>query len=225
MRIRLLGPLEIEDERGRFGVRGPKDRLLLVRLALSAGRMVTADALIESLWGHGEPPEDPSNALQVKVSRLRKVLGPDRLRSSPPGYVLEVDETAVDALAFRRLVHAARLARQEGATDDALAGLNRALALWRGSPLLDVPEDFVVETERMRLTDERVDALEERIDIELGLGRHAAVLGDLQALVREHPLRERLWAQLMTALYREGRQADALRAFGEVRAALVDRLG
>lgn len=225
MRIRILGPLEVEDERGRFGVRGPKDRLLLVRLALSAGRVVTADALIESLWAHGDPPEDPSNALQVKISRLRKVIGADRLRTRPPGYVLEVDEMDVDALAFRRLVRAARLARQEEAHDEALAGLNRALALWRGAPLSDVDEDFSVETERKRLMDERVDALEERIDIELELGRHGAVLGDLQVLVREQPLRERLWAQLMTSLYREGRQADALQAFTEVRSALVDQLG
>jgi predicted ATPase/DNA-binding SARP family transcriptional activator len=215
----------VEDEHGRFSVRGPKDRLLLVRLALSAGRIVTADALIGSLWAHGEPPEDPSNALQVKISRLRKTLGADRLRTCSPGYVLEVDEMGVDALAFRRLVSAARRARQDGHHDDALAGLNRALALWRGPPLLDVDHDFTVETERVRLLDERVDALEERIEVELELGRHGAVLGDLMGLVREHPLRERLWALLMTALYREGRQADALQAFSEVRSALVEQLG
>ena len=225
MRIRILGPLEVEDERGRFGVRGPKDRLLLARLALSAGRIVTADALIESLWAHGDPPEDPSNALQVKISRLRKTIGADRLRTCPPGYVLEVDEMAVDALAFRRLVDVARRARQDGHHDDALAGLNRALGLWRGPPLPDVDEDFTVETERARLLDERVDALEEWIEVELELGRHGAVLGDLQGMVREHPLRERLWAQLMTALYREGRQADALQAFAEVRSSLVEQLG
>jgi predicted ATPase/DNA-binding SARP family transcriptional activator len=215
----------VEDERGRFGVRGPKDRLVLVRLALSAGQIVSADALIESLWGQGEPPEDPSNALQVKISRLRKLIGADRLRTCAPGYVLEADETDVDALEFRRLVRAARAARQDAGYVDALSALNRALALWRGAPLLDVEGDFVVETERMRLADERVDALEERIDVELELGRHGEVVGDLQALVRAHPLRERLWAQLMTALYREGRQADALQAFAEVRSALVDQLG
>lgn len=225
MRIGILGPVELHDARGQLRIGGPKDRLLLVRLALSARRMVTADALIEGLWAHGERPEDPANALQVKVSRLRKVIGPARLETRSPGYVLQVDDADVDAIAFRQLAEAGRAARRQGAQEEALAAFNRALALWRGPALRDVSDDYVVETERMRLEEERVDVIEERIETELAMGRHGAVLSDLQARVREHPLRERLWAQLMTALYREGRQADALQAFADVRGTLVEQLG
>ena len=225
MRLRLLGPLELHGDRGPLRLGGRKDRLLLVRLALAPGRVVPRDALIESLWGRGERPEDPANALQVKISRLRKLIGRDRVLTRAPGYVLDIDESDIDVLMFRQLVDTGRRASRQGAHDDALAAFTRALALWRGPALLDVAEDEAVDIERMRLEDERVDAIEERVETELALGRHGAVLGELQALVREHPLRERLRAQLMIALYREGRQAEALGVFADARRVLVEEVG
>src|SRR5712692_1328320 len=210
MEFRILGPLEVVDDGDVLAVPGGKPRALLAALALSPGEAVSADRLIDELWGE-EPPETAANALQVHVSQLRKALGSDVVRRRPPGYELAVAPEAVDLVRFERAVAAAR-----GAEPAAAARLLRdALDLWRGDP----------EVDRARLEELRLSALEARIDVDLALGKHAELVAELEALVAEHPLRERLRAQLMLALYRAERQADALEVYRATRAALVDELG
>jgi DNA-binding SARP family transcriptional activator/tetratricopeptide (TPR) repeat protein len=183
---------------------------LLARLLLSANEVVSTHRLIEDLWD-GEPPETAGKALQVYVSQLRKLLGKDRLQTKAPGYLLRVESNELDVERFRRL-------QEEGK-------LQEALSLWRGSPLSDFADDRFAQTEIARLEELRLTCLEERIEQELAEGRQADLVGRLEALVAEHPLRERLRAQLMLALYRSRRQAEALEAYQAARRALVDELG
>jgi predicted ATPase/DNA-binding SARP family transcriptional activator len=210
MEFRILGPLEVVDDGNVVAVPGGKPRALLAALALAPGEAVSADRLIDELWGE-EPPETAANALQVHVSQLRKALGSDVVRRRPPGYELAVAPESVDVVRFERAVADAR--RAEPAAAARL--LQDALDLWRGDP----------EVDRMRLEELRLSALESRIDADLALGKHAELVGELEALVAEHPLRERPRAQLMLALYRAGRQAEALEVYRATRAALVDELG
>ena len=218
MEFALLGPLEVRADGRPLSLGPPKQRALLVLLLLNANRVVSRGRLIDALWGES-PPETASKALQVYVSRLRKVLPAGVLLTKSPGYLLAVDPDALDLLRFERLVKAAR----EAAPADAASQLREALGLWRGSPLAEFGEPFA-RIESGRLDDLRLTALEQRIQADLALGRHAELVGELEALAEEHPERERLRGLLMLALYRSGRQAEALETYQHARHAL-DELG
>src|SRR4051794_15207866 len=164
---------------------GDLQRSALALLALNAGKVVSADRLIEELWGESAPA-NPLNSVQSHVSQLRRLLGSERIVTRPPGYLLDVDPEAVDALRFERLVFAARNGPQATSAD----ALREALALWRGPPLMDVGDAPFVAVQASTLEELRLAALEDRIDADLSLGSHAGLVVELQALVAEHPLRE-----------------------------------
>jgi len=222
--VRLLGPLEVSRQGRTTAVGGPKPRALLAALALEAGRVVSVDGLVESLWP-GEPPETAGHAVQVYVSQLRKALGNDAISTRPPGYVLELDPASVDVHRFAGLVSEGRETLGAGDPAGASSLLRDALALWRGRALADFTYEPFAQTEIARLEELRAVALEERIEADLALGRHAELVSELEALVETQPLRERPRGQLMLALYRSGRQADALAAYRDAREMLVEELG
>jgi DNA-binding SARP family transcriptional activator len=214
MEYRVLGSLEVRRGDAPLPLGGPKQRALLALLLVNANRVVARDRLIDELWGES-PPDTAVKTSQVYVSRLRKLLPEGALLTRPPGYLLAVDPGALDLARFEQLVTEARGA----ATSRASRLLREALGLWRGPALAEFDEPFA-QVEGRRLGDLHLAALEERIDAELALGRHAELIGELETLVAEQPHRERLRAQLMLALYRCARQADALAAFRNARAAL-----
>ncbi len=219
----VLGALEVLQDGRPVRVQGRKPRALLAMLALHPGVVVSAERLAEGLWGE-QPPVSTAATLQVYVSQLRKVLGAHMIQTRPPGYVLAVEPERVDAVRFERLVAEGRSL----AESDPAAGVERlsqALSLWRGPVLADFAFEDFARSEIARLEELRLVALEERFQAELALGRHVQLVGSLRALVEEHPLREGLWAQLVLALYRGGRQAEALRACTEVRRVLGEELG
>ena len=210
MEFRILGPLEVVADGVTLDVGGPKQRAVLAMLVLEANRVVSSDRLIDALWDE-KPPEQALKTLQVYVSKLRKVVGKEVLQTRAPGYVLRVEPDQVDAARFEEL-------QQRGDPHD-------ALALWRGPPLADFAYQRFAQGEIERLEELRLACLEDRIERDLAEGRHAELVAELEGLVREHPLRERLRAQLMLALYRSGRQAEALEAYQAARRTLVDELG
>jgi DNA-binding SARP family transcriptional activator len=220
MDFRLLGPLEVVEHDRRLALGGGKQRSLLAVLLLHANEVVATERLIDELWG-ASPPVTVAKSVQKYVSRLRKELGDHRLVTRTPGYVLRVDPSELDLSRFERLV--AEAGEAEPLTAARL--LSEALALWRGAPLADLAYEPFAQAEIARLEESRLAALEQRLDAELAAGRHAELAGELEGLVREHPLRERLRGQLMLCLYRAGRQAEALEAFGAARAVLVEELG
>jgi DNA-binding SARP family transcriptional activator len=232
MEFRILGPLEVCDDGRRLALGGARRRALLAMLLLHPNEVVSSDRLIDALWGE-KPPDNAAKALQVHVSGLRKLLEPEHrpgephgvLVTRPPGYLLELAPEQLDLGRFERLRTEASQALAAGDAAAAVGKLRGALALWRGSPLADVAYEPFAQTEIARLEELRVAALEDRLEAELALGRHSDVVGELEALIAEHPLRERLRAQLMLALYRSGRQAEALAAYQDARRALVDELG
>jgi class 3 adenylate cyclase/tetratricopeptide (TPR) repeat protein len=208
-------------------VGGSRERAVLTRLSLSANQVVSLETLAEDLWA-GAPPEGAAQALWVYISRLRKALrdhgGDDALVTRPPGYVLQVEPDALDLTRFEALVAEAR----KLADDDpagAAATFREALGLWRGPALADVADLPFARAEAARLEEARLSALEERFDADLACGRHGELVGELAGLTRDHPVRERFWAQRMTALYRSGRQTEALRAYQDLRRYLGDELG
>jgi len=223
LEVRLLGPLEVSRDQQPLPLGGPKPRALLAALALETGRVVSVDRLVEDLWP-GNAPETAPHAVQVYVSQLRKKLGP-LIARRPPGYLLELDAERVDAHRFARLTEEGRAALQGGSPEAAEGALRDALALWRGPALADFLYEPFAQAEIARLEELRLVALEERIDADLELGRHVELVSELEALVQAEPLRERPRGQLMLALYRSGRQADALAAYRAARDALVDELG
>jgi YVTN family beta-propeller protein len=219
--FRLLGPVEAQGEAGPIALGSGKQRALLAVLLLHANRPVTRETLIDALWGE-RPPASAHHALDVYVSRLRKALGDgDLLATRPGGYVLRADAGQIDVLRFEELVAAAR----EAPPAEAARLLREALALWQGPALADLRDEPGARIEGERLEELRLDAQEELHDAELALGRHAALVPELQAHVARHPLRERPRRQLMLALYRSGRQADALAAYHDARSTLVEELG
>ncbi|HEY5986246.1 MAG TPA: AfsR/SARP family transcriptional regulator, partial [Streptosporangiaceae bacterium] len=227
MRFRVLGPLEVWACGGWAGVPAAKQRALLAALLLRDNQVVAAGWLVEQLWG-GRPPAGAANQLQVYVSRLRRRLGDPGGRvlvTRAPGYRLEVGAGELDVLCFEELVAGGRRAAREGALDKAAGLFAESLGLWRGPALADVPAGGLLAGEAARLEERRLGTLEDRIEVELGLGRHRELVGELQQLVAEQPLRERLWGQLLVALYRSGRQAEALAAYQRLRRKLVEELG
>jgi YVTN family beta-propeller protein len=233
MDFRILGPLEVRDDEGRPVALGAgRQRALLAALLLRTNEVVSSDRLIDVLWGE-RPPETAHKALQGYVSQLRKALEPGRPPGDPgsilvtraPGYVLRVEPDQVDALRFARLAAEGRRALERGDPQAAASSLAEALALSRGPPLADLAYETFAQEEAARLEELRLAALEDRIDADLACGRHAPLVGELETLVARQPLRERLRGQLMLALYRSGRQAEALEAYRSARRTLVDELG
>jgi DNA-binding SARP family transcriptional activator len=228
--FRLLGPLEVFDGARAVVIGGGKRRSLLALLLLHGNEVVSADRLIDELWGE-HPPPTAAKGLQVYVSQLRKELqnGADRdgdvLITRANGYVLVLGPDDVDVQRFERSVNAGERALAAGEPDRAAQRLRQGLALWRGPPLADFTYEAFAQQEIARLDELRLVALEQRIDADLALGRHAQVVGELEALVREHPMRERIRGQLMLALYRCGRQAEALEAHRDGRRYMSDELG
>jgi predicted ATPase/DNA-binding SARP family transcriptional activator len=226
MDVRLLGHLEVEISGGSVRFEGVKQRRLFAALALRAPKAVSADELVEALWGDN-PPAGVEQALQKQISRLRQRLGDggSLVRHRPPGYALDIDPLAVDFRRFEELLRNARTALGRDDPERAGADLQTALALWRGEALADYRFDEFAQGEIGRLEELRVEAIEERMAAELAGGGADDLVGELQALVAEHPLRERLRGQLMVALYRAGRQAEALETMRVGRQLLVDELG
>jgi DNA-binding SARP family transcriptional activator len=218
--FRILGPLEVVGEAGPVALGGQRQKALLAALLLEAGRVVPTDRLVDLLWGESAP-KTATTSLQNAVSRLRRALGESVLETRAPGYVLRVTPEQVDAHRFEQLVHDARVAPPHVRRDL----LERALGLWRGPALAEFTFDDFAQAEMRRLEELRLVALGERIDADLELGRHGDVVGELEALVQRHPLRETFRRQLMLALYRSGRQAEALEAYQDARARFVEDLG
>ena len=220
MEFKILGPLEVVEDGLPLPLGHGRERALLALLLLRANEVVSADVLIDDLWRE-RPPATAAKALQVYVSRLRKRLGADVVATRPPGYAIEVGEDQLDLIRFERLVQQAR-------GDDPLTAasqLRDALSLWRGSPLAEFANEPFAQPEILRLEELRLAALEGRIDADLALRRHAELVGELELLVHRNPYRERLRRQLMLALYRSGRQADALEAYRDARSVLTQELG
>ena len=221
--LRLLGPLEARVGDRPVTLGGTKQRALLARLLLDAGRSVTVDRLVDDLWD--EPPETAAKMVQVYVSRLRKLLPGGTLETRGGGYQLTLAPESADLQRFDRLRADGRRALDQGRYESAARDLREALALWRGTPLAEFPAEPFARTEAARLEELRTAVLEDRIDADLELGRHAGLVAELEALVAHHPLRERLRGQLMLALYRSGRQAEALAAQRSFRELLAGELG
>jgi YVTN family beta-propeller protein len=222
--FRVLGPFEVAERGQSLDVGVGKQRALLALLVLSTGEVVSTDRLIDALWGD-RPPASALNSVRVYVSHLRRALGNGRLLTRGRGYLLTVELEQVDLGRFERLVAEGREALAAGEAERAAEVLQEALALWRGPALVDFASEPFAQSEIARLEELRLTALEERIEAELALGDHAELVPELEALVHANPLRERLRAQLMLALYRSGRQAEALEAYRQARATLVGELG
>ena len=227
MDFRILGPLEVLDEGRAVVLGGSKQRALLALLVLHANETLTTERLIDELWGE-RPPAKAAKTVQMQISRLRKALragGGGLVVTREHGYVLELDPECLDAYRFERLVAEGGVELGAGRAERAAAALEGALALWRGGPLADLAYEPFAQNEIARLDDLRVGALERLIEARLALGAHAELVGQLETLIAEHPYRERLRAQLMLALYRCDRQADALQAYQDARLALVEEMG
>jgi DNA-binding SARP family transcriptional activator len=222
--FRVLGPVEAIADGRPLELGGPRQRALLALLLLNANRVVAADRLVDELWP-GEPPQTARTAVRVAVSQLRKVLGADAIVTSAPGYRLAVEPEQLDLQRFERLAAQASRSLEAGRAEEARRLAQEALELWRGPALANVVQLDLARAEAGRLEELRLNVLERRIEAELALGGHVDVVAELEALVARHPLRERFARLLMLALYRSGRQADALGVYQRTRSALVDGLG
>jgi YVTN family beta-propeller protein len=224
---RILGPLEVRDAGRSIPLGTAKQQALLAVLVLHANNFVPREQLIDELWGESPPPT-ATKAVQVYVSHLRKLLahnGEHAIATRSGGYVLSLDGDGVDALSFERIATEARERAASGNAEHAASLFREALELWRGPALAGLAFESVARYEVERLEEERIGALMDRIDCDLSLGRHEQLVGELEGMVAQHPLRERFRGQLMLALYRSGRQADALRVYREGRETLVEQLG
>jgi DNA-binding SARP family transcriptional activator len=220
---RLLGPLEMERAGRTVPLGAPTQRALLARLLLDPNRTVAVDRLVDDLWGEAAPAS-AVKMIHIYVSKLRKELGADVLVTRAPGYALVMDPEALDLTRFERLREQGRAGLAGGSPSKAADRLREALVLWRGPALGEFDEPFAV-VESARLEELRLSSIEDRIDADLALGRHAGIAGELESLVAANPLRERLWGQLMLARYRSGRQAEALAGYRRLRELLTDELG
>ena len=210
MEFLILGPLEVVEDGRPISIRRGKEQALLAYLLLHANEVAPSGTLIDVLWDE-RPPPTASKILQNGVSHLRKQLGNSRLETRDPGYLLRVEKDELDLERFERL------AREGRETE--------ALALWRGTPLLDLHDERFADEARRRLEEQRLAVIEDRVDADLAAGRHADLIPELEALVSANPLRERPVAQLMLALYRAGRQSDALETYQRARRRLSDPRG
>jgi DNA-binding response OmpR family regulator len=228
LELSVLGPLEVRLSGREVAVTASKERALLALLVANHGRTLPVGQLAEDLW-EGSPPESASAALRVHISRLRRTLAASGVEgilvTRPPGYVLDVPPEVVDTVRFESLVAQGRAASDDLRPNEAVAAYRQALALWRGPALAEVAGSTFATAEAIRLEQSRLTTLEECLSAELARGQHREVMPELEALVHEHVLRERLWELLMLALYRSGRQPDALRAFQDLRARLGEELG
>src|ERR671916_3071415 len=225
--FQLLGPFEVVVDGERRSLGSPGEKAVLALLLLAAGRVVPRETLVDALWGESLPA-NPANAVQGRISRLRRALEQIGVPSSlvaarGPGYVAEVDRDQVDVHRFSALIRQARAEGGNAKTAGRLYG--EALGLWRGPALVDFAAESWAAPEVTKLEELRLAALEERMDLELQSGRHLDLVDELEALVAANPLRERLHGQLMLALYRSGRQADALAAYRRLQRTLDDDLG
>lgn len=229
MEVRLLGPLEVREGDRLLNVRGSRQRALLALLALNAGRVMPAERLIELLWGDEAPPS-AANALQVHVSNLRKILEPQGqpyrlLVSDESGYALKLDPHQIDFARFEQLVDQGHKVLARGEVAQCAQLLGQAANLWRGSALVDLADQPWSIGEARRLEELRVAATEDRMEAELALGRHSELIAELESMIAMNPFRERLRGQLMLALYRSGRQAEASDVYQKTREVLVEELG
>jgi len=225
MEFRILGPLEVRNARGVVALGGIKPRAVLAVLLLHRNEPVSAERIALALWGE-DAPHNAVKTVRVHVSRLRGALGDaDAIRTTAAGYCLGVRAGELDAERFERLVDEGRNALAGGQAERAAAVLREALALWRGPPLAEFGFESFAQAEIARLEEQRLTALEARIEADLAVGGHAELVGELQQLVGEHPRRERLVGQLMLALYRCGRQTEALDVYRDARRALVAEVG
>ncbi len=223
MRFLLLGPLEAWEEGRALPLGGPKQRTVLAQLLLQANRVVTSERLIDAVWAD-EPPESARNTLQTYVRHLRQLVGAERIQHRSSGYVLQAGPDEVDVLRFQAMVEdARRLAAKD--LPGAVTALREALGLWRGPALDDLADQASLGSDIARLEEVRLTALEERIGAELDLGLHRELVSEIEELVGRHRYRERLWRDLVIALYRSGRQGDALNAYQRARRILADELG
>ncbi len=216
MEFAILGPVEVRLDGSELALGGPKQRALLAVLLLAGNEVVSRDRLVEALWGDRAPPT-AQRSLDSYLSRLRRLLGPERLVRRAPGYALRVEPEELDLDRFERLVGAGRDAAAAGDPARAARALGDALGLWRGPALADLLYEPFAARESQRLEEQRLGALEDRHEAQLALGCGPELVGELEAAVREHPLRERSLGQLMLALYRTGRHADALGAYRDAR--------
>ena len=202
MEFRILGPLEVVGEHGPVALRRGKEQALLAFMLLHANELLPSERLIDELWDE-RPPPTASKILQNAVSQLRRALGDGRLETRAPGYVFHLEPDELDLERFERLAREGRNAE--------------ALELWRGAPLLELREERFADDARRRLESQRLAVVEDRIDDDLAAGRHSELVPELEQLISDHPLRERLCGQLMRALYASGRQGDALEAYRRAR--------
>jgi predicted ATPase/DNA-binding SARP family transcriptional activator len=226
MEFRILGPVGIGEPGTDADIGGPRERALLARLIISANHVVGADAIADALWS-GAPPPHYAGTLRVYISRLRRALGSaaGSLVTQPPGYRLTLDQTQLDAYAFERLAAAGQAQLQAGRPAAAAELLSQALALWRGPALADVADEPFARAYAARLEESRLAATESHLAAQLACGQHAALVGQIEQLIGSHPMREQLWGLRIQALYRCGRQAEALAAYRDLRATLAEELG
>lgn len=222
--FRILGPLEGAEGDRLLPLGARQQRAVLALLLLHRGEVVSTDRLVDGIWGE-QPPPTAVKSLQVYVSQLRKALGDGVLETQGRGYLVHVSADQLDAARFETLLESGRALLAAGDPTGAVGDLTDALALWRGSPLADFAYEPFAQPEIARLEELRLAALETRIEADLALGRHAELVPELEALVVQQPLRERVRAQLMLALYRSGRQAEALESYQHARAGLISELG
>jgi DNA-binding SARP family transcriptional activator/tetratricopeptide (TPR) repeat protein len=224
MRVRILGPFHLEDDSRRIAIVGARQRAVLAALVLHANEVVPSEQLLIELWGE-DIPSSAANALQAAISRLRKVLPAGRLITTAPGYMLRVFPAELDAAQFEQLLFEGRDALAAGAAAEAVQLLDQAMALWRGPALTDFLYEPFAQGEIARLEELRLACLEERFEAYLALGPTGALTAELGRMVTDHPLRERLRGQLMLALYRGGRQAEALETYRQFRSTMMEELG
>jgi DNA-binding SARP family transcriptional activator len=225
--FRILGPLQVIDGDTEVRLGSAKERALLAVLLLNAGSVISRERLIDELWGDS-PPATATKALNVHVSQLRKSLtrnGHDPIATRAPGYLIDVHASDLDAARFEQLASAARAHFSSGRYEAASRLFREASSLWRGPALADLALESFSRNELDRLEELRLTTVMDRVDCDLALGQHAQLVGELEAEVARNPLRERLWSQLMLALYRSDRQADALRAYQKARQTLTGELG
>lgn len=224
MKFAVLGSVEVTAGGSQVELGGVRQRAILGCLVLHANTVVPTSQILHALW-HGEPPATARKMVQNAVSALRRVLSKTMLRTELPGYQLTVEPGDIDLLEFRRLTREGRAAIAEGDQHKGADLLRTGLELWRGHAFADLVENGMRWPEIAAVEDERLSALEDRLDAELACGRHREITSELEVLTATDPPRERLCRQFMVALYRSGRQADALRVYRRTRAALVDGLG